>query len=312
MIYSLATVENNVDKHGGGLIQVRLIEDKNKLSVELPWCMPILPKTLHIQPKINELVMVFANSKDELYGNHLRWFIGPIITQLNKLNFQDSRSARSFSLDGFFKPGSNPFFYTGSEGVYPESGKNDNEFGNTTGLLGRHNEDVILKDNEIWIRSGVHKRDGDALIFDKPSYIKQKNYVSSENPIIFRYDRINPITKNKTSTTSRTITTIVADEINFISSSENTSSNIINPKDLFDPNDMIDEKTMEKILSQCHRLPFGDVLIVFLSAFKHAFLNHVHIQGNAQNKPDITISGFSKEFIDVDFNKMISNNVRIN
>jgi len=309
MIYRLGTVENNVDKHGGGLIQVRLVEDKNKTSTELPWCMSILPKPLHIHPKNGELVMVFANNKDELYGNHLRWFVGPIITQLDKLSFQDSRSARSFSLDAFFKPGTNPAFYTGSEGVYPERGDRKEEFGNNTGLLGRHNEDIILKDNEIWIRSGVHKKDGNALIFDKPAYVKQKHYDSE-----FTYTNTNNIYNNKKEIkmTSRTITTIVADEINLISSSENKSSSEINNSDLYDTDDLINTEDMKKILETCHRLPFGDVLIEFLSAFKDAFLKHVHVQGNAQLQPDPILSQFPREFLSVDFNKMISNNVRIN
>jgi len=308
MIYRLGTVYNNVDKYGGGLIQVQLVEDKNKSASELPWCMSILPKALHIQPKKGELVLVFANNQEELYGNHLRWYIGPIITQLDKLNFQDSRSAKSFSLDGFFKPGTNPSFFTGSEGVYPEMGNREEEFGDNVGLLGRHNEDILLKDNEVWIRSGVHRKEGDALVFERPAYVKQKNYESTRN-----YTNTNNPFQNKTTKkmSYKTVTTIVADEICLISSSKDLS-NQKKPIELYDTEELINDEAMQKLLETCHRLPFGDVLIEFLSAFKRAFETHVHVQGNAQLIPDPVLSQFPKEFTDVDFNQMVSNNVRIN
>jgi hypothetical protein len=321
MIFKLGTVYNNVDKHGGGLIQVQLIEDRNKTADELPWCMPVLPKHLHVHPKEGELVMVFANSVDELYGNHLRWFIGPVITQLNKLHFQDSRSAQSFSKDGFFSPGTNPSFYTGSEGVYPEHSaakeRNGNsEFGDNVGILGRHGEDILLKENEIWIRSGVHRTDEgnkDKQVFDRPAYIKQKKYDGARS-----YTNLNNLFLNdiKKEMNYQTSTTIVADEINLISSSSQTS-NQEKPFDLYHSKELVNEETMKRILEKCHRLPFGDVLIEFLSLFHYIFLNHAHIEGNAQNPPAPVGNGkmtsdFPKEFLLVDFNKMISNNVRIN
>ena len=310
MIYRLGTVHNNVDEHGGGLIQVQLMEDRNKSADELPWCMSILPKHLHIHPKKGELVMVFANNVDELYGNHLRWFIGPIITQLDKLNYQDSRSARSFSPEAIFAAGKNPTFYAGSKGVYPESGDREEEFGNNIGILGRHNEDIILKDTEVWIRSGVHKKgeDGDGLVFDRPAYIKQKGYDVPQSYTNTNDFFMNRSTKNMT---YRTSTTIVADEINLISSSKDVS-NQNKPIELFDTEDLINDETMKTILESCHRLPYGDILITFLSAFKQAFSTHVHIQGNAQLVPDPVLSQFPQEFTNVDFNSMISNNVRIN
>ena len=309
MIYRLGTVYNNVDKHGGRLIQVQLVEDRNKSADELPWCMSLLPKHLHIGPKKGELVLVFANSVDELYGNHLRWFIGPIITQLDKLNFQDSRSARSFSPEAIFAAGQDPSFYVGSKGVYPESGEREEEFGNNIGILGRHNEDIILKDTEVWIRSGIHRKgeDGKGLIFDRPAYIKQKGYDTPQS-----YTNTNDFFMNRTTKnmTYRTSTTVVADEINLISSSKNVSDG--KHFDLFDTEDLINDETMKKILETCHRLPYGDLIIKYLSAKHNAFLTHVHIQGNAQNPPDPVLSKFPEEFLNVDFNSMISNNVRIN
>ena len=308
MILRLGTVYDNVDPHGGGLIRVKLIEDESKRSDELPFCMPLLPKNLHIHPKVGELVAVLANDKNELYGNHTRWFVGPIITQLDKLKYQDSRSAKSFFKDGFFNPGTNPFNYKGSEGVYPEKGNIAEEFGNNIAILGRHNEDIILKEDEIWIRSGVHKKEDDGLVFDQPAYIKQKGYKSPQS-----YTNTNDVFRNRTTKkmTYRTTTTIVADEINLISSSKDIS-NQPNPLNLYNTEHLVDDETMNKILETCHRLPFGDVLIEFLSAFKQAFLTHVHIQGNAQMVPDPILSQFPQEFTSVDFNKMISNNVRIN
>jgi hypothetical protein len=271
--------------------------------------MPILPKSLHVHPKKGELVMIFANSVDDLYGNKERWFIGPIITQLDKLHFQDSQSAKSVFKDGFFKPGPNPSFYTGSKGVFPEQGDKEEEFGDNIAILGRHNEDIILTDTEIWIRSGVHKKEGDALVFDRPAYIKQKRY---DSPISYT-NNVNKTYQNISikKMSSQTVTTIVADEINLISCSKDVS-NQSKSLELYDNEELIKEDTMKRILESCHRLPFGDVLIEFLSEFMQVFLNHVHVQGNAQLPPDPVLSHFSPKFLTVDFNEMISNNVRIN
>ena len=52
---------------------------------DLAWCNPLLPKHLSVQPKEGEGVWVFVFSKEKESGD--RMFIGPIISQLNKLDF---------------------------------------------------------------------------------------------------------------------------------------------------------------------------------------------------------------------------------
>ena len=72
--------------------------DNNAIN-ELPWCFPMLPKHLSIQPKIGEVVWIFTLGKNHQHADRL--YIGPIISQpqlLAKDPFQYSALAEKLWL----------------------------------------------------------------------------------------------------------------------------------------------------------------------------------------------------------------------
>ena len=76
-----------IDDNAGLRIKVRLFpEDSIYKTVEdLPYCFPLIPKHLHINPKVGECVMVFLSTLDQSESN--RFFIGPLTSQAYFLNY---------------------------------------------------------------------------------------------------------------------------------------------------------------------------------------------------------------------------------
>jgi hypothetical protein len=126
--------------------------DKSDVTVQsLPYCVPLTPRFLNVMPKIGELVLVFQyeHKKGVKYTQFTsqRFWIGPLISQSNKLNYDPIVDARSVMTGGKFKIPD--IILSNTEGVYP----NDDDIA----LQGRGNTDVILKEGQIWIRAGKYK-----------------------------------------------------------------------------------------------------------------------------------------------------------
>ena len=72
--------------------------DKSDVTVEsLPYCVPLTPRFLNVMPKIGELVLVFQYEykKGVKYTefSSQRFWMGPLISQSNKLNYERSNYA---------------------------------------------------------------------------------------------------------------------------------------------------------------------------------------------------------------------------
>ena len=303
------------DPQGLGRIKVRikgvigLGGDDSKTDVDLPWCFPLMPKHFSIQPKIGESVYIFNFSRDKQHVD--RMYLGPIISQPHKLNF-DSHYGTALAGFSFGTQAANVNINNIPEliGVFPNP--------SDVSIEGRYNTDITQKYNEIVIRAG--KFEASTQTFENPydfkfnkttqAFIQIKNDVKLKNDMQF-------LNFDKLSSEKGTVTNIVSNKINLITHSGGYPRfNVTNQTDL------ISEDELLKILSSeieggAHRLPFGDVLLEYLKLLKNALLFHVH-RGNGIPGTDLATSGnvqamaeFKSKAEDLE-KKMLSNNVRIN
>lgn len=280
-ILKRAKVVSTADAYDGMRIKVRLYPEDNQTSDDsnLPYCFPLLPKMIHVQPKVGESVLVILANMEDDQGD--RYYIGPVIAQDNNLAFAPHETAAYTLMDGsLINPNSAPSGNPENQGSFPEQ--------EDISLRGRENTDLILKDDEVRLRCGIHKENtSNPLAFNNEtiSYVQMKKMHNLE------YDGHNV----------STVANVVADKINLL-----TYETIDNFK-LTDPNSLITDDEMKKVLAQAHKLPYGDILVEFLQMFVRAFLTHTH---NFPGNPTLP----TKEVTDVsnyDLNQILCQSVRI-
>ena len=266
---------------------------------DLPFCLPLMPKHIMIKPKVGEMVLIFVFSRKKEGSDRL--YIGPLISQLNKLDFD---SARTTALGGFsfgpIQPNVTPDNIPDLKGVFPNP--------DDVSIQGRYNTDITQKNNEIVIRAGKFVESAITLLnpypikfnFDTQAYIQIKNNVN-----------LPKISNTEIGDRVGSVTNIVANKINLITHGGSPDYNTTNQIDL------ISSQEMEIILATAHQVPFGDVLLQYLRLLKNALLSHVH-NGNGKTATDLVAGGNIqdvKEFIEKAGkleDTMLSKNVRIN
>jgi hypothetical protein len=277
---------------------------QNSVTIEekysnLPWCLPLMPKHITVKPKIGEMVLIFLINKQKEASDRL--YIGPIISQLDKLNFD---SARTTALAGFtfgpVIPNVNISNIPDLKGVFPSP--------NDVSIQGRYNTDITQKENEIVIRAGKFKP---TEITDLNPYpikfnAQTQGFIQIKNNVT-----LPKITETEVSERLGTVTNIVSNKINLITHGGSPNFNVTNQIDL------ISGDVMESILKTAHQIPFGDVLLEYLILLKEAFLAHVH-NGNGRTPTDLTIDGnkqsvaaFKEKAAKLE-QSMLSQNIRIN
>ncbi len=284
----------NADRHA---IRVRLIGaqyDNSISNAELPNCFPLLPKFLNIVPKENERVIVFIFGEDEKFAD--RFYIGPITSSEDKLNFDGEVTSMANMLYGLTFPGVELSKIPKADGIY-ENPQN-------VVIEGRDNTDIIQRSGEVLIRAGKFV-EGAPLIFNynTPGFIQIKTNMS------YKDDDDN--TKNVT------VTNIVSDKINLLTyngSPKFDNLTIVN-KDTRE-SEYINNETLQNILDDAHPLVFGDTLVEYLKLLKSAFVAHVH-NGSGNPPTDRTDKGTEplKDFIKKAKGlekAMLSDNIRIN
>jgi hypothetical protein len=105
---------------------------------------------------------------------------------------------------------------------------------------------------------------------------------------------------------SNSTATIVADKISLLS---NTSPNYFK---LTDRNDLITDDELNKVIESAYKLPYGEKLVEFLSAFVDAFVNHTHNYAMLPPNPHHTATILAKKSDMLDNKTMLSDTVRIN
>jgi hypothetical protein len=304
-VIEVGEVVSNDDPYHMGRIKVRIKGPRNGggddgiLDADLPWCVPLLPKFFANQPKPKEAVFIFKFSKFREFAD--RMYLGPIISQPDKLLF-----------DPFYTSALRPFTFSSEspnvsidripelKGVFPNP--------EDVSIQGRYNTDITQKYNEIVLRAGkfestqASSQDTYPFKFNSNTqgYIQIKNDVSIE------------LGQNNRTPKKGTVTNIVSSKINLITH-ENGSPrfNVTNQDNL------ISDDELNRILTEAHQIPFGDVLLQYLILMKEALFYHVH-NGNGNQATDLTISGNKqalatfKAKADELEKSMLSKNIRIN
>lgn len=288
-IIRLAKVESVTDDQAGLRIKVRLHEDTYQDYPDissLPYCFPLLPKFVHVNPKIGECVLVILASLDGVTDN--RFFIGPVISQQYCKNYDPYLFRSRCLLKGgnSTTPYPNPEMNPDNDGSCPER--------EDISLQGRQNTDMILKDNEVRIRCGATpfaNGNGDyTLKFNKEdlSYILMRFSSRANDP--------------NTSIPYRTSVNIVADRINLLSHDSKNTFILNNTKKL------ITDEEMEKILKMAHPLPYGDELIDFLKKLIEVIRTHTH--PFSMDPPCFTTP--QNDVLETNLDNMLSKSIRIN
>ena len=272
------------DDADGERIKVRLSPEDDRRTVdEIPYAHPLLPKMLHVKPRVGEGVLVLLTEVGNGHSN--RYYIGPIISQPQYMD-RDIFGANSLSL------------YSGALKA-PENALSTNiesigSFGNDEdiAIYGRKKNDIILTNEDVKIRCGSRVKQNGKIVFNRtdPAFILLRH---SDDAKVDNYS-----SKNKT---YRSNATIVADKINIL-------SNVSSPFKTNDREKLITDEEMQKIISEAHQLPYGDLLVNFLTKFVKVFATHTHpYPGDPPCKPE----DFN-EVINYDLNTILNENIRIN
>ena len=292
LVMRYGKVTNVDDPHGGGRIQVRTVYDNIRgENKELPWYIPLLPKMLHVRPKVGELVLVISMAAGNF--DEPSFYVGPLISQEDKLFREDADGALSITSTGYIGWEENP---RGKKGVQPTLYPNTADIA----IEGRKDTGIQLKDEEVRVKAGVKVVDerGPRNNTSNPAFISLKYYPKND---VFKEGY-------------KSTATIVADKINLISTlSDDPETEEIpvtenQDRKAEDKDNLISDSAMRELVEKAHQVPYGDVLIQFLDLFRTAFATHVHpfpTMPPCQDPNIVAVSSY-------DLNKTLSDNVRIN
>ena len=281
-------VVDNIDETGADRIAVRIIPEdndkRNNNAIDIH-AFPLLPKTFYSKPKIGEGVFVLFGTAND--GNSQRYYIGPVTSQIHRIYFDPARYGGDSYQKGAQKDFDvNPYIDEEAYGSYPSAGD--------VAIMGRKSTDIILKDDDIRIRAGVRLSDDETkykITFNtkSPAYIKLKHHYE-------------PLDGGNESTA-----TIVADKINLISN-KSYEPNV----DTADPDELITDDEMNKILQEAYRIPYGEKLVKLLKQMIDIFCNHTHdFAEKTPNKYFVDeLTNAAKEPLDQ--MKLLSDGIRIN
>ena len=267
MIY-IGEVIDIEDPQGGDRIKVRLKPgDKWKSDEEVDYAFPLLPKHLHVKPKVGEAVLVIS-AIDGIQATQ-RYYVGPVISQPQDMFYDDYQfGATALLKRGVAKPQQSIAQDATAEGALAKPDE--------VAIYSRQNSDVVLSNNDVRIRCGsrllkpmLGNQDSSNIEFNKknPAFIKLKYH---ETPLT---NTLQPRTPDSMSTA-----TIVADEIALLS--HKSKDPLFAGNELVNTDEQITDENLQKIINEAHVLPYGDTLVDFLMAFLQMFKSHTHKYNN--------------------------------
>jgi len=297
------------DEYGMGRIRVRVFGnqnvggDNNVLDDDLGYAFPLIPKHLSIIPKVGEMVWVLVIGKTKQRVD--RFYFGPVISQLNKLEYDDfdSQSPQRPFTFASRKPDravtardTTNFVIPELIGVFPKADE--------VSIQGRFNTDITQKKNEVVIRAGKFEPSTSNEFKIQFNY-KTQAFIQIKNDVTY------PSVSNPEQTEKGTVTNIVANKINLLTHKDGT------PTITLDNEMLINDEELNKILTEAHQVPFGDILLEYLKLLKNAIFSHVH-NGNGNPATDLASSGniqaigaLRAKAEDLE-SRMLSKNIRIN
>ena len=281
------------DDAGMDRIKVRMVPEDNYRSNEEiigdenNYVFPAIPKLLFLKPKVGECVLVIVAIGNN--GDTQRYYLGPVISQANQINFDPFKTdARVMFKGSITPPLAAPQMDSDSKGAFPE---NDDVY-----ITGRRNADIQIKEDDIRLRCGVKRANWSK---------KNKFKFNTTDPayILLKYYDMGLDNSGERNKKCNSTATIVADKINLIGTNSKDNYQVTDRKDL------ITDDEMKKIVETAHQLPFGDKLVEFLEIFRKAFLNHSHYHYLREpiNDPEII-----PQLQNYDLETMLSDTVRIN
>lgn len=252
------------DKAGGKRIRARVMPyDKTLKDEEIPYAFPAIPKMMHIVPKVGEAVIIVCGDK----GEGQRLYFGPIISQDQYMDKDDF----AFGATSLFRGGinQNPSYVVDNDRGALGAMADDEDIA----IYGRKNTDVILKDDEIHIRSGARKTKNKKVEFNRedPAFVKLKYH---EEPLQQKTIKLSNSHKKTKSTAL-----VVADKIMLASPNGDGGVNLTNNGELVTDDEMV------KMIDRIHMLPYGDTLCDFLYMFLKMFKEHTHKYHNMPTSP---------------------------
>jgi hypothetical protein len=261
-------VISNEDALDMGRIKVRtFIDDKFNISDDnLPYATPLQSRLFHVIPKVGEIVEVFLFDEDKPFS--MRYWIGPSISQPQFYKRESKLSALNNTDYSISNPSVAPSKVENAKGIYPEL--------EDIAVLGRDNNDIILKDKQVTLRVGKH-------------------FINDE----LKLNRKNPGYINLRLSEDGELTTImsVANKIGLMTH---------DGKRKFKP--ILDDNEIEKFFNESHPMLKGDLTLEVLKKIIDAIVFHVHGGSGAVPAPTNPIN----ELLSLDLNKIISENIRIN
>lgn len=269
------------DPTQGGRIKV-LIQDldnaitKYALPAEkaanLPWAYPLLPKFFHLMPKVGEIVRIFI--EDIKYSQRGRFWMGSVISQPQKIEFDSIYTALSTTNMAISAPEKAPYTFPDAVGVYPNV--------EDVAIVGRINTDIILRVNDMEFRAGQHEPQ-DLLKLNK------------KNPASIRLS-FDSYQGSPTEYISSNV--LMADRIGLISHSGVPKFKAA----------QLSADNRDEIFSTGHPMVRGDVLVAALKIIKDALVQHIH--GYSGLPADVTNAITNLQAID--FEGMLQKNIVIN
>lgn len=286
IILKICPVVSISDETDRDRIKVRMFPEDNVYSDDdLPYAFPLLPKMIHIKPKVGEAVLILLMQADNGHGN--RFYIGPIISQPQYMGGDDYGLNSMAGFPGAHKePDVAPSTYAETDGAYADD--------DDIAIYGRKKSDIILKEDDIRIRCGARVKDSSSqadIVFNRrnQAFMQLKHRDSSSQDLLDGVDY-------------QSTATIVADKINLLGNNSKT------PFNTYDKKELITDEEMQKIINKAHELPYGDILVEFLNLFRKAFVTHYHPYPGIMpcKSPEV----INLESYDTD--KILSDSVRIN
>ena len=299
------------DDTDSDLIKVKILPEDSAYGEDyskLPYAFPLLPKMLHVKPKVGEGVFVFLTEEDNSMSQ--RYYIGPVISQDHRIFKDNYLYATSFMRGTPFKPDIAPRTKSEMNGILP----NDDDIV----IRGRKNADIQITNDDVRIKSGVKlvAEDNEYDMWfntQDPAYVKVKYHPDGlrkkevESVSYGGNKKFNVEFKEQKEQVKSTVT-VVADKINLL---QNHSKEV--EFKTTDNADLITDDELKRALDEAYKLPYGEKLVEILSLFIDAFIKHTHPFSmlppcNANGIPDLR----DKKTEYLDNGKMLSDAIRIN